>query len=74
MTFNEEATMNRMSLGLSGYLRHGLRWSEFKQKLTDWQHRVHSRTELLSLSDRCLQDISVARHTADFDTKPFWMV
>ena len=66
--------MKGMSLGLSGHLRRRLRWWKVKQKLTDWQHRAHSRTELLTLSDRCLQDIGVARHTADFEAaKPFWM-
>ena len=52
----------------------GLRWSDIKRQLTDWQHSVRSRSELQGLDDRCLQDMVMSRRTADFESaKPFWM-
>ena len=44
-----------------------------KQKLAKWRSRARSRNELMSLSDRCLQDIDISRCTSDIEaTKPFW--
>ena len=37
----------------------GLRWSDIKRQLTDWQHSIRSRSELEGLDDRCLQDIGI---------------
>jgi len=45
-----------------------------KQHLVEWRHRARSRKELMSLNDRCLQDIGISRCTANFEaSKPFWM-
>jgi uncharacterized protein YjiS (DUF1127 family) len=50
----------------------GLR-GRLKQKLVKWRSRACSRNELMSLSDRCLQDIGISRCTSDIEaTKPFW--
>jgi uncharacterized protein YjiS (DUF1127 family) len=55
--------------------RRAFRWSRVKQNLVEWHRRARSRNELMGLSDRDLQDIGVARCTADFEaSKPFWMV
>jgi uncharacterized protein YjiS (DUF1127 family) len=49
-----------------------LRWRQLKQVFMKWR-RARSRTELTSLSDRCLRDIGVSRRTVDVDAwKPFW--
>jgi uncharacterized protein YjiS (DUF1127 family) len=51
-----------------------LRWSQVKQCLVEWRHRARSRRELMTLNDRCLQDIGISRCTVDFEaSKPFWM-
>ena len=67
--------MSTMSLGITTVRsRRGLRWSQVKQGLAEWQRGARSRNELMSLSDRCLQDIGVSRCTSDFEgCKPFWM-
>jgi len=67
--------MSTMSLEVMIGRRHrGLRWSEVKQHLVEWRHCVRSRKELMSLNDRCLQDIGISRYTANFEaSKPFWM-
>jgi uncharacterized protein YjiS (DUF1127 family) len=55
--------------------RRVLRWSHVKPSLARWWRRARSRTELMNLSDRCLQDIGMSRCTADFEaSKPFWML
>ncbi len=67
--------MNTMSLNVMA-VRPGCvwRWAEAKQRLTMWRINTRSRNELMSLSDRCLQDIGVSRCTAEFEAaKPFWM-
>ena len=52
-----------------------LGWSHAKRNLAEWRRRARSRNELMGLSDRDLQDIGVARCSADFEaSKPFWMV
>ena len=52
-----------------------LRWSQVKRNLAEWHRRAQSRSELATLSDRCLQDIGLSRCAADFEAfKPFWMV
>jgi uncharacterized protein YjiS (DUF1127 family) len=54
--------------------RRSLRWNQVRQTLAGWRDRVYSRGELMSLSDRDLQDIGMSRCTADFAaSKPFWM-
>jgi uncharacterized protein YjiS (DUF1127 family) len=51
-----------------------LRRCQVKQMLAQWRAHMRSRTELMNLSDRCLQDIGMSRCTADFEaSKPFWM-
>ena len=53
----------------------GLRWSQVKRNLAEWQRRARSRNELMNLSDRSLRDIGISRSAADFEaTRPFWMV
>ena len=48
--------------------------SHFKQGLANWSRRARSRKELMNLSDRCLNDIGVARHSSGLKAcKPFWM-
>jgi uncharacterized protein YjiS (DUF1127 family) len=54
--------------------RHALTWVQVKQRLAQWRYRVASRSELMDLSDRVLQDIGVSRCSAAFESsKPFWM-
>jgi uncharacterized protein YjiS (DUF1127 family) len=51
-----------------------LSWSHVKQGLAKWSRRARSRKELMNLSDRCLNDIGVARHSSGLKScKPFWM-
>jgi uncharacterized protein YjiS (DUF1127 family) len=45
-----------------------------KQGLANWSRRARSRKELMNLSDRCLNDIGIARHSSGLKScKPFWM-
>ena len=51
-----------------------LHLGQVKQRLIQWRAHMRSRTELMNLSDRCLQDIGMSRCTADYEaSKPFWM-
>jgi uncharacterized protein YjiS (DUF1127 family) len=51
-----------------------LAWSDVKRGLTNWSRRARSRKELMNLSDRCLNDIGIARHSSGLKScKPFWM-
>jgi uncharacterized protein YjiS (DUF1127 family) len=70
-----EGAMNTMSLNVMAVRpRRVWRWAQAKQRLTRWRINARSRNELMSLSDRCLQDIGVSRCTAEFEaSKPFWM-
>ncbi len=70
-----EGAMSTLSLEVMiGRPHRGLRWSRVKQGFVEWRHRARSRRELMSLSDRCLQDIGISRCTMDFEaSKPFWM-
>ena len=66
--------MNTISLDLTVQPNRQLRWSEVKQRVTQWWHCARSRYELQGLDDRCLRDIGMSRCTADFESaKPFWM-
>ncbi len=67
--------MKTMSLNVvAGRPRRVWRWAEAKQRLTTWRINARSRSELMSLSDRYLQDIGVSRCTAEFEaSKTFWM-
>jgi uncharacterized protein YjiS (DUF1127 family) len=48
--------------------------SQMKQGLANWSRRARSRKELMNLSDRCLNDIGIARHSSGLKScKPFWM-
>jgi uncharacterized protein YjiS (DUF1127 family) len=48
--------------------------SHLKQGFANWSRRARSRKELMSLSDRCLNDIGIARHSSGLRScKPFWM-
>lgn len=44
------------------------RWRKARQRLIEWRLNATSRSELMSLSDRGLEDIGMSRCTADFDT------
>jgi uncharacterized protein YjiS (DUF1127 family) len=45
-----------------------------KQGFANWSSRARSRKELMNLSDRCLNDIGIARHSSGLKScKPFWM-
>jgi uncharacterized protein YjiS (DUF1127 family) len=45
-----------------------------KQGFANWSRRARSRKELMNLSDRCLNDIGIARHSSGLKScKPFWM-
>jgi uncharacterized protein YjiS (DUF1127 family) len=69
-----ESAMNTISLHLTVQHHRSLLWSDVKQQVSEWWHSAHSRYELQSLDDRCLQDIGMSRCTADFESaKPFWM-
>lgn len=51
-----------------------LSWSHVKQGLTSWSRRARSRKELMNLSDRCLDDIGIARRSSGLKAcKPFWI-
>ena len=44
------------------------------QGFANWSRRARSRKELMNLSDRCLNDIGIARHNSGLKSwKPFWM-
>ena len=67
--------MRTMSLDITGLgPRHKRRWSQVKQGLAEWRHRVYSRGELLES-----QQFKFARYRPvalllDFEaSKPFWM-
>ena len=48
--------------------------SHVKQGFANWTRRARSRKELMNLSDRCLSDIGIARHSSGLKAcKPFWM-
>ena len=48
--------------------------SHVKQGFANWSRRARSRKELMNLSDRCLDDIGIARHSSGLKAcKPFWM-
>jgi uncharacterized protein YjiS (DUF1127 family) len=48
--------------------------SHVKQGFANWSSRARSRKELMNLSDRCLNDIGIARHSSGLKScKPFWM-
>ena len=48
--------------------------SHVKQGFVNWSRRARSRKELMNLSDRCLNDIGIARHSSGLKScKPFWM-
>jgi uncharacterized protein YjiS (DUF1127 family) len=48
--------------------------SHVKQGFANWSRRARSRKELMNLSDRCLNDIGIARHSSGLKScKPFWM-
>ncbi len=67
--------MSTMSVNVMTVRPRGMwRWAQAKQRLTKWRTNARSRNELMSLNDRCLQDIGVSRCTAEFEaSKPFWM-
>ncbi len=67
--------MSTMSLEVMiGRQHRGFCWSEVAQRLVEWRHRARSRSELMGLSDRCLQDIGMSPCTSVFEaSKPFWM-
>jgi len=45
-----------------------------KQGFANWSRCARSRKELMNLSDRCLNDIGIARHSSGLKScKPFWM-
>jgi len=49
-------------------------WRQVQHGFAEWRRRARSRGELMSLSDRTLQDIGISRCTARFEAcKPFWM-
>jgi uncharacterized protein YjiS (DUF1127 family) len=69
--------MSTMNLSTAvGRPRHAsFSWNRVQRTLAEWHRRSHSRAELATLSDRCLQDIGLSRCTASFEAaKPFWMV
>jgi uncharacterized protein YjiS (DUF1127 family) len=48
--------------------------SHVKEGFANWTRRARSRKELMNLSDRCLSDIGIARHSSGLKScKPFWM-
>jgi len=67
-------TINSDLRNLTVQTHSGLRWSDIKRQLADWQHNIRSRSELECLDDRCLQDIGISRGTTSLEAaKPFWM-
>lgn len=66
--------MTTLTLDFAVHPHHGLRWSDARHRLTMWWQYSCSRSELESLSDKCLQDIGISRCEAEFEAaKPFWM-
>jgi len=49
-------------------------WSEVKRCFAEWRLRARSRSELITLDDWILRDISISRFDAKSEaSKPFWM-
>jgi uncharacterized protein YjiS (DUF1127 family) len=52
----------------------GARLGRLKSRIFEWRRRVHSRGELISLSDAELRDIGLSRSEAEIEaTKVFWL-
>ena len=52
----------------------GARLDRLKSRIFEWRRRVHSRGELMSLSDAELRDIGLSRSEAEIEaTKVFWL-
>ena len=61
-----------MNIPLS-FPHHSSRWSQLKRHFAKWQRRAHSRHELMTLSDRTLRDIGLARCNVGTEgPKLFW--
>ena len=62
-----------MSISISRPCRSS-RWSQLKTHFGKWRRRAHSHHELMSLSDRTLRDIGVARCDVGIEgPKLFWV-
>jgi uncharacterized protein YjiS (DUF1127 family) len=66
--------MSTMNLSISAFRPYrSSRWSEFKRCVAEWRHRVTSRWELMSLSDRELSDMGLTpMDRYNKRSKPFW--
>jgi len=52
----------------------GARLGQLKNRIFEWRRRVHSRGELMSLSDAELRDIGLSRSEAEVEaSKVFWL-
>jgi uncharacterized protein YjiS (DUF1127 family) len=50
-------------------------WRQVGQGFAEWRHNAHLHHELMTLSDRYLQDIGISSSTADIrPSKPFWPI
>jgi uncharacterized protein YjiS (DUF1127 family) len=52
----------------------GARLGRLKVRIFEWRRRVHSRGELMNLSDSELRDIGLSRSEAEVEaSKVFWL-
>jgi len=52
----------------------GARLGRLKDRIFEWRRRLHSRGELMSLSDAELRDIGLSRSDAEVEaSKVFWL-
>ena len=51
-----------------------LTWpAHLRRILREWQHRAHSRREIVVLDDRTIGDLGISRSQIEFEAqKPFW--
>ena len=65
--------MSTMTLGYQAVAQTSGSGTRLWSLLRVWQQRAHQRRQLLTLSNRQLDDIGVSREQADCEAaKPFW--
>jgi len=67
----ENVMITMILYGLAVRLRR--RWRRLNRRIAAWWRRARARDELMSLSDRSLQDIGASRGAASFEvSRPSW--
>ena len=66
--------MSTMSQVMTIHRYRVFHWSLVKKHVAEWRRYARSRSDLMGLTDRQLQDIGISRCSAEFEAaKPFWM-